>query len=233
MPLREVDRPKFLHPNFITPDGLWQFKVMPFGLVSASASFERMIDLVLAGLKWTSCLTYIDDVIVYARDHEEHRQRLREVFLCLQNANLKLKLKKCHFAEPHLKVLGHIVSEDGIRPYPELLKAVADFPYPDPKLKDHKKLKRIQIFVGTCNFYRRFTENFATMARPLTNLNRKDQPFKFGEEERKSFDALKAALWAAATLAWCRTRAAPTRSPAPDCLRQPSSFPSRKKLHYY
>ena len=60
---------------------------MPFGLASASASFQRMIDLILAGLKWTSCLTYIDDVIVYARDHEEHRQRLREVFLCFQNAN--------------------------------------------------------------------------------------------------------------------------------------------------
>jgi hypothetical protein len=84
MPLREVDRPK---SAFITPDGLWQFKFMPFGLASASASFQRMIDLILAGLKWTSCLTYIDDVIVYARDHEEHRQRLREVFLCFQNAN--------------------------------------------------------------------------------------------------------------------------------------------------
>ena len=145
---------------------------MPFGLASASASFQRMIDLVLAGLKWT-CLTYIDDVIVYARDHEEHRQRLREVFLFLQNANLKLKLKKCHFAEPHLKVLGHIVSEDGIRPDPELLKAVADFPYPDPKLKDNKKLERIQSFVGTCNFYRRLIENFATMhARLPTSTER-------------------------------------------------------------
>ena len=101
-----------------------------------------------------------------------------------------------------MKVLGHIVSEDGIRPDPELLKAVADFLYPDPKLKDHKKLKRIQSFVGTCKFYRRCIENVATIARPLTNLNRKDQPFKFGEEERsKSFDALKAAFCAAATLA--------------------------------
>ena len=93
-------------------------------------------------------------------------------------------------------------SEDGIRPDPELLKAVADFSYPDPKLKDHKKLERIQSFVGTCNFYRRFIEKFSTMARPLTNLNRKDQPFKFGEEERNSFEALKAALCAAATLAY-------------------------------
>ena len=160
-----------------------------------------MIDLVLAGAKWTICLVYIDDVIVFAKDHNEHLTRLREVLNCLKNANLKLKLRKCHFAQTSLKVLGHIVSSNGIDPDPENVTAVGEFPYPPENKKDSIKLKHVQSFVGMASYYRRFIKDFALIAHPLTTLSKKDQPFIFGEEQKKSFDTLREALIAAVTLA--------------------------------
>lgn len=91
---------------------------MPFGLCAAPGTFQRTMDLVLAGLRWTSCLVYLDDVIVYSKTVEEHVSRLAEVLGCLRAANLKLKLSKCSFANDHIQALGHVVSKNGITPDP-------------------------------------------------------------------------------------------------------------------
>lgn len=78
---------------FVTAHGLYQFKVVPFGLTSAPACFQRIIDVILAGLKWASCLVYIDDIIVYSRTFGEHLQRLKGVLKCIQLAGLKLRFE--------------------------------------------------------------------------------------------------------------------------------------------
>ena len=120
---------------------------------------------------------------------------------CLRNANLKLKLRKCHFTQPSLKVLGHVIDANGISPDPDNVAAVMNFPCPSENKKDTVKLKHVQSFVGICSYYRRFIRDFAIIACPLTSLKKKDQPFLFGEEQKKSFDTLRDALIAAVTLA--------------------------------
>ena len=87
------------------------------------------MDVVLAGLKWTSCLVYIDDVVVYSKTMPEHLVRLDKVLECIGRAKLKIKLSKCRFAEEKLLVLGHIVDKNGVAPDPEKLRVIADFKY--------------------------------------------------------------------------------------------------------
>ncbi|GFU25385.1 retrovirus-related Pol polyprotein from transposon 297 [Trichonephila clavipes] len=121
----EADREK---TAFITPEGLYEFKVMPFGLCNAPATFERMMDNLLRHFKWTMCLCYLDDIIVFSETFEDHLIRLRLVLKCLQEAGLKLNSKKCLFAAQEVKILGHLVSSNGVRPDPDKIKAVRNFP---------------------------------------------------------------------------------------------------------
>ncbi|GFS96235.1 retrovirus-related Pol polyprotein from transposon 17.6 [Trichonephila clavipes] len=98
---------------------------MPFGLCNAPATFERMMDNLLRHFKWTMCLCYLDDIIVFSETFEDHLIRLRLVLKCLQEAGLKLNSKKCLFAAQEVKILGHLVSSNGVRPDPDKIKAVS------------------------------------------------------------------------------------------------------------
>nr|CAH0098669.1 unnamed protein product [Daphnia galeata] len=189
--MSEEDR---LKTAFVTADGLYHFKVMPFGLTNAPATFQRMMDVLLAGLKWNSCLVYLDDIVVFSKSIEEHLVRLEAVLKCLLSVNLKLKLKKCSFLATELKVLGYIVSAGGISPNPEKIAAIQNFPIP-------LSVRELQSFVGLCSYYRRFIKGFAELARPLTNLTKSNQPFCWGEEQQHSFEALKERLLAPPILA--------------------------------
>ena len=107
----EKDRPK---TAFCTTEGLYEFKVMPFGLCNAQATFQRLMDLVLTGLQWSHCLVYIDDVIVLGRDFEDHLQNLQAVFQRLHKAGLKLKPVKCAFFQKKVQYLRHLISPSGV-----------------------------------------------------------------------------------------------------------------------
>ncbi len=111
VPIKEANGPK---SAFLTVDGLYQFKVMAMGQYSAAGRFQRMMDVVLSGLKWTTCLVYLNNIIVYSRTFEEHVQGLRLVLDRLRGANLMVKLEKCEFVRPWLKALGHIVDKHGV-----------------------------------------------------------------------------------------------------------------------
>jgi len=191
IPLREEDRKK---SAFGTADGLYEFKVMPFGLTNAPATFQKAMDLILAGLRWTTCLVYLDDVILYAKSFSQHTERLDHVLACFKKAGLKLKLKKCHFCETSLKVLGHIVNVYGIGPDPEKLEAISQFPSPNEGKNQADKVKRTQSFLGICSYYRRHIFQFSIMAQPLTALTKKDSQFNWGPEQQQSFEDLKNAL---------------------------------------
>ncbi|UYV74134.1 hypothetical protein LAZ67_11002214 [Cordylochernes scorpioides] len=159
----ESDREK---TTFITPDGLYEFKVMPFGLCNAPATFERLIDNLLKGLKWTICLFYLDDII--------------EAGLCLNS-------KKCKFGAKTIMVLGHKVSENRIRPDQEKIRAVRDF-------ATSRSLKEVRSFLGLSSYYRRFISNYAHVAKPLNELLNKDSAFNWNQEEQNAFEALKQEL---------------------------------------
>lgn len=142
----EVDERDREKTAFVTPDGLYEFKVLPFGLCSAPATFQRMMDTVLAGLKWQTCLVYLDDVVVFSATFEEHLTRLKGVLQAIRSADLTIKPEKCHLGFEELKFLGHIVSQQGIRPDPDKTSAVSSFPRPTDK-------KAVRRFLGLCAYY--------------------------------------------------------------------------------
>lgn len=182
-----------LHPEdqqktaFITADGLYQFKVLPFGLTNAPSTYQRTMEVVLAGLKWTACLIYIDDVVVFAPTFEEHLLRLDQVLSCLRKANFKLKLSKCRFGETKLKVLGHVVDATGIAPDPEKLQAVNDIPSPRACKSKKKRVKAIQSILGLCSYYRRHIENFARIARPITEMLKEETGAQWGGAAEEAY----------------------------------------------
>jgi hypothetical protein len=160
---------------------------MPFGLTNAPATFQRMMDVVLAGLKWNTCLVYLDDIVVFAPTVSQHLERLETVLQRIDKAGLKLKLSKCSFLEQSLKVLGYIVNSEGLSPDPAKIAAVHDFPTP-------RTVKEVQGFLGLCSYYRKFVPGFAVLARALSNLTKKAQRFVWGEEQQRSFETLKTLL---------------------------------------
>ena len=184
----EMDKGDREKTAFITQEGLYQFKVMPFGLTNAPATFQRLMDAVLAGLQWKSCLVYLDDVIIVGRTFEEHLNHLGEVFDRLRQAGLKLKVTKCSLFQEKDCYLGHIVSSEGVATDPSKTKKVADWPVPtSPKEVQH---------------YRRFVKDFATIARPLHRLTEKNNSFQWTPECQLSFEQLRNRLVSAPILAY-------------------------------
>ena len=115
---------------FSTSIGLYEFKAMPFGLVNAPATFERLMETVLRGLQWEECLVYMDDIIVAGDSISQCLERLEHVFQRLQEAGLKLKPSKCNFFQKEVHFLGHVVSEEGIHTDPGKIAVVQDWPVP-------------------------------------------------------------------------------------------------------
>ena len=150
---------------FISHEGLFQFKVMPFGLTNAPATFQRLMDLVLGRLKWSCCLVYLDDIIIYSRNFAEHMNHLELVLQKIKASGLTLQLNKCNFCKIKLKYLGHIVSQNGIMPDPTKIEVVRDYPIPTD-------LRSVRTFLGLTGYYRRFIYNYATIAEPLIEMTR-------------------------------------------------------------
>ncbi|KAK3100025.1 hypothetical protein FSP39_013636 [Pinctada imbricata] len=180
---------------FITQDGVYEWKRMPFGLMNAPISFQTLMSGVLRELNFKSVLVYIDDVLIYSKDYDSHLKDLSMVFKKLKEAGLTLEPSKCHFAVRQLKFLGHIISKNGVEVDPEKTRIVSELPAP-------KKQKQVRSFLGMANYYRRFIPNFAKIAAPLYDLLKKDKPFKWSDPCQESFDKLKSALLSAPILAY-------------------------------
>jgi hypothetical protein len=184
IPIKEEDKEK---TAFTSPIGLFEWNVMPFGLTNAPSTFQRAMDLVLGGLKWDSCLVYLDDIIVLSETFDQHLKHMEDVFSRLRKANFKLKASKCHFMEKEITYLGYLVSSDGIRPDPKKIQVVKDFPVP-------RKIRDIRGFLGLCNYYRRFVPNFMDIAKPLYELTKSDTKFRWHTKCQEAFDELRKKL---------------------------------------
>ena len=169
---------------FITHSGLYEFTVMPFGLCNAPVTFQRLMETVLARLAQTSCMVYIDDILVVGETFEDHLLNLRKVFDQLQKAGLRLKPTNCHLGKPQVEYLGYIVSVQGIAADPKKVQAIKSFPVP-------ANLKTLRSFLGLASYYRRFIPHFAAEANPLHALTCMDVPFIWDPACQEAFEHLK------------------------------------------
>jgi hypothetical protein len=175
---------------FTTPFGIYEFLVMPFGLINAPATFQRVMDRVFHEVAWKFVLVYIDDIIIYSKTREEHEKHLRVVFTLLRNAGLKINLEKCDFFRTRLAFLGHIITIEGIALDPAKIEKVKSYPVPRDKTN-------VRAFLGLASYYRRFVREFSTVAKPLHNLTKRDVVFEWKNEHQSAFDVLKGRLTSA------------------------------------
>ena len=194
IPVAQEDRAK---TAFVTQNGLYEFTRMPFGLKTAPATFQRAMEVILAGLTFEICLCYLDDVIVFGKTLTEHNDRLKTVLTQFRDNNLRVKLAKCVFASPQVTYLGHCISQQGVSPDPTKLTAVAEIPLPS-------NIKEVRTFLGLTGYYRRFIANYATVAQPLTKLTSKEycNNFVWTDECTAAFDKLKQLLCSAPILCY-------------------------------
>ena len=170
----EMDQADKEKTAFVCKEGLFQFNLMPFGLTNAPSTFERLMEMVLAGLQYQICLIYLDDVIVYGKSFEEEISRLGKVFCRLQDAGLKLKPQKCVLFQKQVTYLGHIVSERGVAPDPAKIESVKGWPTPT-------NVTEVRSFLGLAAYYRRFIKDFSRIASPLHRLTEKGRMFSWDE----------------------------------------------------
>ena len=166
--LSDEDRQK---TAFSTIDGHFEFLRMPFGLKTAPATFQRMMNTVLTGINGIKCFVYLDDIVVYGKSLDDHIERLTAVFDRFRSFNLKLNPIKCVFLSKDVVYLGHRITPSGIFPDEEKIKAILEFPIP-------KDVKNIRTFLGLCGYYRRFIAQFALIAKPLNDLLKKNTKFE-------------------------------------------------------
>ena len=194
MPLHEDDKEK---TAFKVPRGSYEFNVTPYGLTNAGASYQRMMDVCLAGLPSDRILCYMDDIVVFSRTLDEHVRDLSSVFDRLREGNITLKASKCVIGSNEVDFLGYRLSENGVKPQERLVTAIKDFEIP----KSRKEVKR---FLGMAGFYRTFIRKFADIAAPLNNLTRDNVVFKWTDECTQAFRELKACLISEPVLAFPR-----------------------------
>jgi transposase InsO family protein len=187
IPVHPEDRDK---TTFTSHEGLYRFLRMPFGLTNAPATFQRMVDMILAGLTWKSCLVYLDDIIVFSASLEEHVHHLDEVLERLYRAGLSLKLPKCHFGKDTVSYLGHVIRPGKLAVAEKNTIALRSVLPPATQ-------SELRSFLGLCNVYRRFVAGFSKIAAPLNALLRKGESPQLGTltgEQLHAFETLRAKL---------------------------------------
>ena len=184
MPLSEGDKEK---TAFSVPRGKFEFNVTPYGLTNAGASYQRMMDICLAGLPPERILAYLDDIVIFSPTFEDHIKDLRNVFERLRAADISLKASKCVFASEEVEYLGYELSANGIKPQEKLTEAILSFRKPESR----KELKR---FLGIIGFYRNFIDGFGNISHPLNKLTSENVPFLWSEECDLAFENLKSRL---------------------------------------
>ena len=172
---------------FITSQGLFQFKRMPFGLSNAPATFQRLMNTALHGLLHIHCLIYLDDIIIFGKSRKEHDHNLHLVLSRLRSAGLKIKPSKCRLLCSKIKYLGHIISPAGVQPDGAKVARLESWPVPT-------STKELHSFLGFAGYYRRFVQNYTAIARPLQLLIKQTTPFHWTTEHQKAFDTLRTSI---------------------------------------
>lgn len=184
----EMDPESIAKTAFSTPTRHLEWTRVPFGLKNAPSTFQRVMDNILRGVASEQCCTYLDDIIVFSTSLAEHIQRLEAVFKRLRSANLKIQLDKTDFLKREVAYLGHIVTPEGVRPNPDKIAAIKNFPIP-------KTSKEIKGFLGLLGYYRKFIKDFAKLTKPMTRCLKKNSTIDIENPEyRHCFEMCKTLL---------------------------------------
>ena len=156
---------------FVTPDGLYNYRVMPFGMKNSQATFQRMMNQCLGDLDGVGI--YVDAIVIYSDTWEEHMAQLCQVFDRLEEAQLTVNLSKSEFCQAKVVNLGHVVVCGEVSPVDAKVQAIVRYPAPT-------SLRWLRRFLGMAGYNRKFGKNFADVALPLTNLLKKQSEIQMG-----------------------------------------------------
>jgi transposase InsO family protein len=181
----------------ITPFGLYEFLKMPFGMHNSAQTWQRFIDSLFRDIP--NVYVYIDDILIASPNAIQHEQDIKKVLNVLYQAGLTINMAKCEFYKEEVSFLGYTVNSQGIKPHPDRLKAVLDFPQP-------KTVEQLRRFLGMANFYRRSTKQMAEPATDLyklitTNIKRDKTPVEWTPPTVQAFESIKQKLADAILLA--------------------------------
>ena len=188
LPVQEESKP-YLTIN--THQGLYAYNRLPFGVSSAPAIFQKLMDKVLHGISGVTC--YIDDILICSADEETHFSTLEKVFSRLESHGFRLKLEKCEFLLTCIEYLGHIITSNGIKPVPSKVEAIVKAPKP-------VNVQQLRSFLGLINYYGKFIPNLSTLLHPLNALLQANKKWVWSSECAKAFQAAKNHLTSAVVL---------------------------------
>ncbi|GJX10533.1 putative reverse transcriptase domain-containing protein [Tanacetum coccineum] len=189
--VREKDIPK---TAFRTRYGHYEFQVMPFGLTNAPAVFMDLMNRVCKPYLDKFIIVFIDDILIYSKNKQEHKEHLKMILELLKKEELYAKFSKCEFWIPKVQFLGHVIDSKGIHVDPAKIEAIKDWTSP-------KSPTEIRQFLGLAGYYRRFIEGFSKIAKPMTKLTQKKVKFEWGDKQETAFQLLKQKLCSAPILA--------------------------------
>ena len=175
-----------------TQKGLFRYNRLPFGVASAPSIFQRTMENLLHGIPHVS--VYIDDILITGESDTEHLNNLAEVLKRLEAAGMRLKRNKCSFLLPQVEYLGHQISEKGLQPTKEKVRAIVDAPAP-------RNVSQLKSFLGMLNYYSKFLPNLSTRLAPLYRLLQKQMKWSWGSEQKQSFQDAKVLLTSSCVLA--------------------------------
>ncbi|GKC31494.1 putative reverse transcriptase domain-containing protein [Tanacetum coccineum] len=189
--VRDEDIPK---TAFITRYGHYEFQVMPFGLTNILAVFMDLMNRVYKPYLDKFVIVFINDILIYSRNKEEHADHLKIILELLKKEKLYAKISKCDFWISIVQFLGHVINSQGIHVDPEKIKAVKNWVSPTTPTEIHQ-------FLGLTGYYRRFIKDFSKIAKSLTELTQKNKKYIWGEDQESVFQLLKQKLCEAPILA--------------------------------
>jgi hypothetical protein len=173
--------------------GHFEFLVTPFGLTNAPATFQALMNKVLAEVLRKYALVFFDDIIIYSKSLEEHKVHLAHVLQLLKQNNLFAKMSKCEFAKDKVEYLGHIISVEGVATHPLKIEAMLSWPVP-------KNVTQLRGFLGLTGYYRRFIQNYGLICKPMFDALKKNA-FVWEQKQQAAFYKLKSIMTTAPVLA--------------------------------
>lgn len=179
-----LERNSRKYTAFMYRNKCYQYKVVPFGLVTSLAAMVRCLELALGPEIEQSVIVFVDDILVVSKSLDEHLEHLNTIFDKFRKANLVLNESKCEFMKSSMKFLGHIISADGVRTDPEKIRSITEFPIPT-------NVKGIRAFLGLTGYYRRFSEKYSNYINPLLQLLKQGVKWKWTAEHQRALQDVK------------------------------------------